>query len=183
MDKEKFVSGLIANKASQFEESDTEWLSGLEEGQLEKLAPVAGPAAERVKALEKAEEEIKALQKKIEDAKPIKVQDKKDDPAPQTVQEYIASAPEGMREVLNSGIRANESRRAELTSQIKANSKNKFEDSILATFDLATLENLAALAVTDDYSTRGGPRYNEEDPDAIPAPEPVFDLSAARKAS
>ena len=185
MDKDKFVSELIANEASQFEESDTEWLSGLDEKQLEKLAPVAdaGSGDAGVKALEEAEEKIKALQKKVDGVAPFKVQDKKEETPPQTVQEYIESAPEGMREVLNSGIRANESRRAELTTQIKTNSKNKFEDETLATFDLNTLENLAALAVTDDYSTRGGPRYNEEDPNAIPAPEPVFDLSAARKAS
>ena len=183
MDKEKFVSELIANEASQFEESDTEWLSGLDEKQLEKLAPVAdaGSGDAGVKALEEATEKIKALQKKVDEATPPKIEAKKDDPAPQTVQEYIAAAPEGMREVLDSGIRANESRRTELTAQIKANSRNKFEDSILATFDLNTLENLAALAVTDDYSPRGGPRYNEEDPNAIPAPAQVFDLT--RKAS
>jgi len=186
MDKEKFVGELIANEASQFEEEDKEWLSGLDEKQLEKLAPVAdaGSGDAGVKALEEAEEKIKALQKKVDGIVPlINIKKNEKDPAPQTVQEYIESAPEGMREVLSSGIRANESRRAELTTQIKANSKNKFEDETLATFDLTTLENLAALAVTEDYSTRGGPRYNEEDPNAIPAPEPVFDLSAARKAS
>ena len=180
MDKEKFVAELIANKASQFEESDTEWLSGLEEKQLEKLTPVAGSGDAGVKALEEAEEKIKALQKKVDEATPIKAQ-KKEVPPPQTPEEYILGAPVAMREVLSAGLRANESRRVELTTQIKANSKNKFADTYLDVAPLEVLENLAALAVTDDYSTRGGPRYNEKDPNAIPAPAQVFDLT--RKAS
>ncbi len=199
MDKEKFVGELIANEASQFEEEDKEWLSGLEEGQLEKLAPVVDAGSGKqseVKALEEAKEKIKALQKKVDEAagalkveeKPkeeVKVNEAKgaNSDKPQTVEDYIAAAPIGMQEVLNSGIRAHTSRRTELTAQIKANSKSKFDDDTLASMSTEVLENLAALAVTDDYSTRGGPRYNEEDPNVIPAPESVFDLSAARKAS
>ena len=202
MDKEKFVSELIANEASQFEEEDKKWLSGLDEKQLEKLAPVADAGSEAeerggVKALEEAEEKIKALQKKVDEVagalkaeeKPkegVKVNETKGDTnqsAPQTVEDYIAAAPTGMQEVLSSGIRAHKSRRSELTSQIKANSKSKFDDDTLDSMSTEVLENLAALAITEDYSTRGGPRYNEEDPNAIPAPEPVFDLSAHRKAS
>lgn len=205
MNKEKFVGELIANEASQFEESDTEWLTALDEKQLEKLAPVAdegsgdGSANKSITFNVSVGDETKAfdvaaLQEEIKNNGPLmfgKVKTKPSDggvkanetKTPQTVEEYIEAAPTGMQEVLNSGIRAHNSRRTDLTAQIKANSKNKFEDEALGKMDLLTLENLAALAVTDDYSTRGGPRYNEEDPNAIPAPEPVFDLSTARKAS
>lgn len=188
MNKEKFVSELIANEASQFEESDTEWLTSLAEDKLKKLSPGAGsPDAdagssgwEDIKALEaklvEKDEEIKTLTAASKVKEGIADIVKKETP-PQTVEEYIEAAPAGMQEVLNSGIRAHNSRRTELVTQIKANAKSKFEDATLAAFPLETLENLAALAVTDDYSTRGGPRFNEEDPNAIPAPEPVFDLS------
>lgn len=187
MDKEKFVSELIANEASQFEEEDKSWLTALDEKQLEKMAPVADAGSgdedggASVKALEaKLVEKDKEIEALVTASKTPK--DEKKTP-PQTVEEYITAAPAGMQEVLNSGIRAHNSRRTELVAQIKANAKSKFEDATLAAFPLETLENLAALAVTEDYSTRGGPRFNEEDPNAIPAPEPVFDLSAARKAS
>lgn len=209
MDKEKFVSELIANEASQFEEEDKKWLSELDEKQLEKLTPVAdaGSGDGRSKGekitfnvsvgAETKDFDVAALQEEIKKngplmfggvkGKPIDDDDmdpsKGDGKTPQTVEDYIKAAPTDMQEVLSSGIRAHNSRRTELTTQIKANSKNKFEDEALGRMDLLTLENLAALAVTEDYSTRGGPRYNEEDPNAIPAPEPVFDLSAARKAS
>ena len=187
MDKEKFVSELIANEASQFEEEDQEWLTGLDEKQLEKLTPVADAGSGDefdVKALEaklvEKDEEIKTLTAASKTKDGVAPVVKK---TPQTVEDYIAAAPTGMQEVLNSGIRAHNSRRTELTAQIKANAKNKFEDAALASMSTENLENLAALAVTEDYSTRGGPRYSEEDPNAIPAPEPVFDLSAHRKAS
>jgi len=206
MDKEKFVSELIANEASQFEEEDKEWLSGLDEKQLEKLAPVAdagsgdgGSKGEKTTFSAnlggKVQElDVAALHEEIKKNGPLVFGEVKTKPidgdvkantskTPQTVEDYIAAAPTGMQEVLNSGIRAHNSRRTELTAQVKANSKNKFDDDTLASMSTEVLENLAALAVTDDYSTRGGPRYNEEDPNAIPAPEPVFDLSAARKAS
>ncbi len=185
MDKEKFVAELIANEASQFEETDTEWLSGLDEKQLEKLAPVADAGPDEVDILNSqntktvvipAPKVTVNIDAQLENGKQTET-------PPQTVEEYIAAAPTGMQEVLNSGIRAHTSRRTELTTQIKANSKNEFKDEDLVSMSTETLEKLATLAVTDDYSTRGGPRFNEEDPNAIPAPEPVFDLSAARKAS
>lgn len=184
MDKETFVADLIANEGSKFEEGDSEWLLTLEDEQLEKLAV----SSETVKIDTNSEEFITAVKAEAEkvkvnagggdEVKPT------GDEIPQTLEEYISSAPGDMKEVLASGVRAFNSRKTELTSQIKANSKNKFSDEALATMDLATLENLAAIATPDDYSARGGPRMNEaEDPNAIPLPPQVYDLSASRKAS
>ena len=180
MNKEKFVGELIANEASQFEESDTEWLTGLDEKQLEKLAPVADVGAGEQTEVKVLEAQLVERNKEIETMRTAAKSEKDGEKTPippQTVEDYIKAAPAGMQEVLNSGIRAHNSRRTELTKQIKANSKNKFEDKALTAFPLETLENLAALAITEDYSTRGGPRYSEENPNAIPMPEPVFDLS------
>ena len=185
MDKEKVVKELIANEASQFEESDIEWLIELDEKQLEKLTPVADAGSSEIKALEakltKKTEEFDALTAANKPTGGDVSKEGGDPDQPQTVEEYISAAPEGMREVLSSGIRANATRRAEFVEQIKANSKNKFGDEVLISMDLSVLENLAALAVTEDYSTRGGPRFNEEDPNTIPEPPQVFDLT--RKAS
>jgi len=180
MDKDKFVAELIANSASKFEDGDKEWLLTLDEKQLEKMAssgvaPVVDVTSEEFVAAVKAEaEKLKANggtdQKKVEPKA-------NEAPKPQTLDEYVAAAPGPMQEVLNSGIRAFNSRKAELITSIKANEKNSFSDEALTAFDMSTLESLSALAFTEDYTMKGGPRYNEDDPNLIPPCEPVFDLS------
>jgi len=171
MDKDKFVVDLIANEASKFEEGDTEWLTGLDEAQLEKMVPVevAAPIVEPTPVVAN-----------VAPKEPVVTNSGDGGSAgtPQTLDEYVAAAPSEMQEVLNSGLRAFNSRKSELTAQIKANSKNKFSDEDLKGMGMSTLENLAALAVTEDYTMKGGPRLvASEDPNYIPPSEPVFDLS------
>lgn len=176
MDKDKFVTDLIANEGSGFEEGDKDWLLALEDGQLEKLTPKAATAQVDVKS----EEFITAVKAEAEKVKAnVGTETVVKKAEPQTLDDYINSAPDAMQEVLSSGVRAFNSRKDELTKQIKANEKNKFSDEDLKNMNMRALENLAALSVTEDYTMRGGPRLNErEDPNAIPAPEAVFDLTS-----
>ena len=171
MDKDKFVAELIANEGTKFDELDSAWLSKLADVQLERLVPIE-VKKEEVKTNEKSDLQ-KVVDLKVSEGEKVKVTPAK----PQTLEEYVASAPSPMQEVLNSGIRAFNSHKAELITSIKANEKNNFSDEALTAFDMSTLENLATLAHTEDYTMKGGPRHNEEDPSHIPPSEPVFDLS------
>jgi hypothetical protein len=178
MDKDKFVAELIANSAGAWEADDEGFLLALDEKQLEKMVVVA-PAVDV-----KSEEFITAVKAEVDKIKidpKVKVNlDVKSDPkqfekaTPQTLDEYVAAAPGPMQEVLNSGIRAFNSHKSELTTSIKANSKNQFTDEELASFPMSTLEKLAAVSVTEDYSMKGGPRHNAENPNAIPPSAEVF---------
>lgn len=195
MDKDKFVADLIANEGSKFEEGDKKWLEGLDEKQLEKLAPVEakveGVAAVITPEINALMADVKEddLQKTVEEALRTHMKiEKKVEPkpnqgvapvTPKTVDEYVDAAPLEIQALLKSSLRTQADRKAELLTLIKANAKNKFSDKALSNMDLENLENLAALAETEDYSTRSGPRMNVEDPNAIPAPIPVFDLSKA----
>ena len=73
---------------------------------------------------------------------------------PQTVEEYLASAPPEIRESLEAGLRMHTARKAQLVAGLKANARNKFTEAQLNAMDVAMLENLTALAYTPDYSGR-----------------------------
>lgn len=73
-----------------------------------------------------------------------------------TAQEYIAQAPDGVREMLESGMRAHADRKNAAILQIKANSKNKFSDDALNAMSIEVLENLVELSgsTAGDFSGR-----------------------------
>ena len=172
MDKKDIVAELIANEATRFEESDTEFLTDLDEDQLEKFQPIT------VKPVEKP---LEISSNAVPVVVPLVVTNvEKPETTPQTTEEYISAAPPAVQAVLRASMATQEAQKVEMITAIKTNSRNKFSDENLEAMPLSTLENLAALAVTEDYSTRGGPRLtNLEDPNAIPAPVQVFDLSRA----
>jgi len=163
---------LIANSASKWEEGDKEFLLTLDEKQLEKMVPEVSTVEVKLDS----EEFITAVKA---EADKLVANSGGSAEKPQTVTDYIKAAPVEMQEVLSSGVRAFNSRKTELITSIKANKKNTFTDEVLTGFNLETLEKLSALAVTEDYTMQGGPRMNAEhdDPNTIPAPEPVFDLT------
>lgn len=66
--------------------------------------------------------------------------------APVTVEEYINNAPEGMRDVLASGVRALTANKAKLIGQIMTNKACLFTKQQLATKPIDELQALAALA-------------------------------------
>lgn len=64
----------------------------------------------------------------------------------QSVEEYCANAPEGVREVLMSGLQTLNTQKAQLITKITANKGNRFTKEWLATRGLEELQALASLA-------------------------------------
>jgi hypothetical protein len=75
--------------------------------------------------------------------------------APVTTAQWLAAMPKDMRESIEQGQRLLQKARTDLVTSIKANSRNKFTDEQLSSFDIPTLENLAALADADAPSYEG----------------------------
>lgn len=135
MDKAKFVDGLIKNDATQWEESDREFLMGLDEAKLAKLAPTGN---EEDNAEDKTEEKVEEKVEKTE----VKTTENKE----VTVEAYIANAPAGIRDMLMSGIKSHEDEKAKCIKVITANKANTFSEAFLKTKGLAELKGLAQLA-------------------------------------
>lgn len=79
-----------------------------------------------------------------------------------TVEDYIAAAPDGMKDVLANSLKLHNAARSKLIGDIKANDANVFSDAVLESMDMDTLEATHALAASSapvDYSGQaGGPR-------------------------
>jgi len=99
---------------------------------------------------------------------------------PQTVEEFLTSAPAEIRESLEAGLRMHKERKTSLVAGLKANARNKFTEAQLNAFDIQTLENLTELARVPDYSgqapavdalrTQVQPRVNAGDLPYAPPP-------------
>jgi hypothetical protein len=92
-----------------------------------------------------------------------------------SVDEYIAAAPPGIREMMSSSMRLFQQRKDTLIAAIKANGRNKFSDERLAAFSVEDLEVLADLAfdpppINPRPLTEGrGGNGNPPNPSAAPA--------------
>lgn len=167
MDKEAFISSLIANQATRFSEDDREFLDGLDEKVLEKMEPVEAAPIEDPEAA----------------GAPIVSIVNNAAPTVPTVEEFLATAPADVRSVLNQGLALQKQQRMDLTKAIKSNSRNKFSDEQLAGFDLDQLFNMAELAgdLPADFTGNGGPRTPvvNATADETPAMPKVFEVKAA----
>jgi len=67
-----------------------------------------------------------------------------------TVEEYIANAPEGIRDMLKAGLAAHQRDRQDLIDVVVANEKNIFSEAQLNTKSIDELHGLAALAGVDE---------------------------------
>lgn len=144
------IKGLIANEKAPFSEADKKYLSGLSEDKLQAFADLAGCGC-------------------------------KDEPklSSNSAEDFIAQAPEEMRDVLDSGLRLHREKRAGLIEKIVAHSSKAYTAEELEAKPLGEIEKIAALAAVarPDYSGRGGPRANAQDGnDEIPAPPKVSDI-------
>ncbi|KKK92747.1 hypothetical protein LCGC14_2699820 [marine sediment metagenome] len=175
MNKEELVNGLIANEATQFTDDDKEWLNGLDEERLKKMAPPVIVDAE-------ADAEAERIAAEAETARLAALESSGDTP-PVTTEDYIANAPEEVQQVLNSGLQMHRSRKEALVAAIKANARNTFSEEQLQAKPLTELESIAALST--DVSFEGGGanistlRANQ---DETPAPLQVFDLNPQQNA-
>ena len=173
MDKAGVVSKIIASKVNKFEEKDRAVLMSLNEEVLQKIeeaspaAPetVGGPAPSDPAAPEKKEE-------------PPVIANK----GPQTAEEYVKAAPEGVRDFLAGGLEMLKRHREAMVKAITSNSANKFTEAELKKMGTDDLEKISALlgdAVPEvNYSGRGihrVPALNVSE-EAIPEPPSVFKL-------
>jgi hypothetical protein len=105
---------------------------------------------------------------------------------PQTVDEYLANAPEEVREVLNEQRRVYNEKRIALVERIKNISSNKFTDEQLNAKPLGELENIAALIPNETPEVDGSnylgnagsgfasPDDGDDEPLEVPNLENVF---------
>jgi len=179
MDKVKeYVTGLIANERTQFCEDDRDWLEKMEMAQLEKLAPKDPPEKPAVNTIE-GKPDVKPDQKPDEkpdekpDQKPTVNADEKKKPL--TADEYVAEAPDEIKEVLSRSLKRDREVKAEVIKGLIANKRNKFTEDQLKAKGLDELEALASLAQVEvDYTGKGGPpvdNVTEGSSEAPPMPE------------
>lgn len=102
--------------------------------------------------------------------------------APLTAQQYVDQAPAEVREMLQASMRLHADKKNALIKTVLESKGNRFGEETLKTFDLAMLENLAALAgvvqPTPNYSGVAAPVAPVAQAEAIPAPPRLFSKPA-----
>ena len=78
----------------------------------------------------------------------------------QTMESYLSTLPEVMRKMVESGLRMQAARKAELIDKIKANKSNKFTNEVLEGFEIETLEGIVALADATVVGNSSAPMVN-----------------------
>ncbi len=174
MNKEELVSALIANAASQFTDDDRDWLMTLEEPQLSRMAPVV------------SEDVFPEVQPKVVEGPVVEpmvepVVEVVDDPV--TTEDYIAAAPEEVKEVLNEGIKMHRARKDQIVTALVANARNKFSKEDLEAKSLTELESIASLATDITFAGNAPTLSVQSDDDAVPEPPQLFDLSKTANAA
>jgi hypothetical protein len=147
MNKTEMIDALITNKSTQWVEEDRETLNGMTENALEKMSPVENKE-EPTKVAVAANKGAEAVAEKTE-VVAEKVENKATTP-----EEYIALAPEGMQDVLRSGLTAHNKAKAQLVDVITANEKNTFSKEALLNKELDELQSLASLAANTEESQK-----------------------------
>lgn len=168
---EQRVSALIANENSPFTEEDREWLSSMNEAQIEKLETNSEP--------------------EVED--PGEEQQTPDEPTPEqvTLESFLAGAPAPIRSVLNEGLRQLDAKRKDLIKRITGNERNRFTAQQLEGMDTAMLENMAEFIVEEapvqqpsfDFSGRvpGAIQVNQEEDEEPYVPQTLSGVLGAKK--
>lgn len=174
--KEKIIAALIANSATAWDEEDRSYLESLDEDRLQKMVPVANtePAPEKEK--EASKEPAAEANPAEAPAEPVANKQGEAPKQPVTVNEYIATAPPEIREVLQAGVAAAARDRKALIETITANANNPFTAEELAAKSLGELHQLKQLAGSAAPAQPAQPNawYG-----VTPAPEPVANNAPA----
>lgn len=151
MDKTKVINDLIAS--GRFQEADRAWLTSTPEQALTALA-----SDKKEQPAEKPAEQQPPVTPQTPAGQPVPAEPKPKPQEPaqaQTAEQYIANAPEGVREVLQEGVRAAAAKRSGLISQIRSAAGNPFSEQELQAKTTEELEKLGRFAgVKMDYSGR-----------------------------
>lgn len=175
MDKEQLVSSLIANEATNFTDDDKEWLTELEDSQLERMVPVV--ASQTPEELAQAEQDA-ALQAERDRQEAAATASSSDNPV--TTEQYIASAPADVQAVLNEGLSMQKARKEHIVKAVLANTRNRFTEEELNAKSLGELENIAALSNVVTFEGNGSPVLLDTDADderITPAPSILDNLA------
>ena len=111
------VQALIQSEHTKFEEDDREWLSSLQEGQIEKLSPIIPVKAEPVVPKKEEDEQEKLVQMNKEQAIQM-LKEHFADP-----KDFLSILPEETREQMEYGMDLHQAHRAELIQHITANTE------------------------------------------------------------
>jgi hypothetical protein len=175
MDKEKLVKALIDNEKTHWAEDDHDGLMALSEDTLKTLEADATKEPEPETNDDDKGTEKPPVAEEPTDTEPVGNKDEK----PMTTEEYIANAPEGVREVLTNGMAMMKREKEKLIEAITANERNTFEKSYLEKRSLDELTAIANLAVAETKDDTGnptpnyrgqGPVSNSHKEDALPLP-------------
>ena len=139
MDKKQLVESIIANEKTLWKEEDTEILMAMEESVLNKMVPVKNEKKKEDKEDEK--EEMKANAEKEEKKEEIV-----ENARPQTLQQYLESAPKEFQPILRNSLRQYDAEKKRLINAITANEKNPFTEEQLKAKDVEELRQIATLA-------------------------------------
>jgi hypothetical protein len=153
---EEKVELLVQSKG--FEEEDRDWLSGLEESQIDKLiavnavaekAPEVKTVTKEVPAQVNAEQAIKVLKETLS-----------------TPEQFMAILPDGMRDQMNHGMRLYQQHRDCLVARVLEAGPEVYSEDELKAMDTGTLEKLVRFAKPKvDYSAFGSapqPKTNSD---------------------
>lgn len=188
MDRKGKVEALIAlGVESGFGKTDTEFLMGLEDEQFARLEASCVPAKAEPQTPLTLDEQL-AADPTDNESEPVRIAreafvkatagDGGESEKPQTMEEYIQSAPEGIRETLIQAHANLQAERGELIEGLKANKQNQFTEDELKGKSLNELDKLVALAAgqvmeenKQTFAGRGArPSVNTDDntPPAMP---------------
>ncbi|SDF83411.1 hypothetical protein [Thalassobaculum litoreum] len=138
------VAAIVANERSQFTAEDTEYLAGL------------------------SEDRLGAIEAKLKDNSETKPAPK----LPETVDEYLAAAPKGIREVLESGQAELKTKRQGLIKQVLA-AGDSFTEAELEAMETSLLAKMARQVTPADFRGQGAPRTVQETEATGPGHTPI----------
>lgn len=136
MSKEALVKALIENEQTKFTSDDEAWLLEQSEETLAKFEPVANQELnlDDDEGIEQPDATVSSDSERV-----------------LSTDEYIAKAPEEIREVLNSGLAMHNQRKQFLIKGLLANARNKFTEDQLKSKSLDELTAIADLANVPSY--------------------------------
>lgn len=183
MNKEEMVKALIDSPDTDFTANDQELLMGIDQNVLQKLAPNVFNEAGKPKGNEGEGEGAEAAAEAKSEAKdnaaaPTAAEEAKPEvKATPTAEEWLNSAPEGIRDVIAQGLSALAGKKDGLVKSLMRTPTNPYSEEQLKAMSQEDLENLAALAnvVTFQGAALGGGDAQPVDEDTIVKPPSVLE--------
>jgi len=169
MDRIEVIDGLIACEHCPFTDADRDFLTALDDERFEIFAGLKDRLvpAEDPKTLEE-------LMASAPEAIRAEYEAKIAPPEVNTVDEYVAEAPDEIKEVLTDAVRLQKEKKAKLVTDIVKNERADYTEEELKAKPVAELERLHKLVTADYSGVAGGVRVQTEQKGVPEAPS-VFE--------